>query len=278
MPTTADLSAPSAGLVWALIGGSRLFVSSDRGRTWQERAMPKAPPGSEADEISFVDDTYGWMSTCANTATLLWKTTDGARSWHTVSSPFPSGQCLYGLSFVDRSHGFMPVNYENGPPAVFSTPDAGETWNGVHVENPPAFQPGQPGYAFTVLRIVRFGSVYYLAAHGSVPAGEVGWVFRSTDGVSFTYLASTPYPADSLTFVTSNRWLQLNSSAVETIDSGKSWHAFTTEYSQAAPVAPQVVFGDAEVGYASVRGSIQRTTDGGVHWESITTPGTLQTG
>ena len=34
------------------------------------------------------------------------------------------------------------------------------------------------------------------------------------------------------------------------------------------------VFGDASVGYATVRGAIQRTTDGGAHWITIKTPGT----
>jgi len=49
---------------------------------------------------------------------------------------------------------------------------------------------------------------------------------------------------------------------------------YTTDYSQAAPIAPQIVFGDAMVGYATVRGEIQRTTDGGAHWTKIKTPGT----
>ena len=34
-PTTAFLSAPSANDVWALVGGSRLFVSLDRGQSWR---------------------------------------------------------------------------------------------------------------------------------------------------------------------------------------------------------------------------------------------------
>ena len=33
-------------------------------------------------------------------------------------------------------------------------------------------------------------------------------------------------------------------------------------------------FGDATTGYATVRGSLQRTTDGGAHWTAIKTPGT----
>ena len=36
-----------------------------------------------------------------------------------------------------------------------------------------------------------------------------------------------------------------------------------------------VVFGDASVGYATARGSIQRTTDGGATWAQLRTPGTF---
>jgi len=62
---------------------------------------------------------------------------------------------------------------------------------------------------------------------------------------------------------------------METTDGGATWHAYTTDYSQAAPIAPDIVFGDAQVGYAIVRGSIQRTVDGGAHWTTIKTPGTV---
>jgi photosystem II stability/assembly factor-like uncharacterized protein len=62
---------------------------------------------------------------------------------------------------------------------------------------------------------------------------------------------------------------------METTDGGASWHAYTSDYSQAAPIAPEVVFGDANVGYATVRGEIQRTTDGGARWSKIKTPGTV---
>ena len=51
-------------------------------------------------------------------------------------------------------------------------------------------------------------------------------------------------------------------------------HAYASGYGQAAPIAPIVVFGDPQVGYATVRGSLQRTVDGGLHWSAIRTPGT----
>jgi photosystem II stability/assembly factor-like uncharacterized protein len=76
--------------------------------------------------------------------------------------------------------------------------------------------------------------------------------------------------------VTTTRWLQIGtpSSSKETTDGGATWHALTTDYSQAAPIAPEIVFADPLVGYATVRGGIQRTVDGGAHWVGIKTPGT----
>jgi len=277
MPTTADLSAPSANVVWTLVGGVRLFVSADRGQTWQERAMPKAPAGSEATEISFVDDADGWLSTCANTTTLLWKTTDGARSWHTVSSPFPPDQCMSGLSFIDESHGFIAARFASSSPAVYRTDDGGATWGGAPVPAPPGFQPGT-GSSFWLVSIRGFGSVD-LAAFAS-DSGSL-YVYRSTNlGASWTYLTSIPNAIASIGLVTPSRWVQVIAPGLsrETTDSGKTWHAYASDYSQAAPIAPQVVFADASVGYATVRGAIQRTIDGGLHWTPIQTPGVQQTG
>jgi photosystem II stability/assembly factor-like uncharacterized protein len=79
-----------------------------------------------------------------------------------------------------------------------------------------------------------------------------------------------------VTFVSASRWLELivPGESVETTDAGRTWRAYPSDYSQAAPVAPQIVFGYSLVGYATVRGSIQHTIDGGVHWTSINTPGT----
>ena len=81
-----------------------------------------------------------------------------------------------------------------------------------------------------------------------------------------------------MALVTATRWLFIGppGKSQETTDAGATWHAFTTDYSQGAPLAPLVYFADAEVGYATVRGSIQRTVDGGAHWELIETPGTVR--
>jgi len=115
-----------------------------------------------------------------------------------------------------------------------------------------------------------------VSAYGTQPDGLHGYAFRSTDGgITWTPIASLPNTADSFAFVTASRWLLVvPNESVETLDAGRSWHAFPSDYQQAAGVPPQIVFVDSLVGYATVRGEIQRTGDGGVHWTVAKSPGT----
>jgi photosystem II stability/assembly factor-like uncharacterized protein len=124
-----------------------------------------------------------------------------------------------------------------------------------------------------------FGFTLLLPAWGMQPGAQAGtvYVFGSIDGgATWTYLATTGTGINNVTLVSASRWLELivPEQSLETTDAGKTWHGYPSHYSQAAPVAPQIVFGDSSVGYATVRGSIQRTGDGGLHWTYIKTPGT----
>jgi photosystem II stability/assembly factor-like uncharacterized protein len=273
LPSYAYLSAPSTNVVWVLVAGSLLFVSTDEGDTWQERTLPQGG----GLQISFVDATNGWLSTCTQSGTTaLWRTTDGAKSWRLIASPPSSGRCLLGLSFVDSTHGFIGASFDNDPPKIYRTADAGATWAPAILTDPPGFTTA-PGYTLSTQSVVRFGSALYVASYGIQPAGGKGFVFRSTDGgATWTYIAGIPNAVSDVAFVSATRWLQViePDQSEETTDGGKTWHPYATDYSQAAGVAPEVVFGDASVGYATVRGSIQRTTDGGAHWSYIRTPGT----
>ncbi|HXC77602.1 MAG TPA: hypothetical protein VNU19_11170, partial [Candidatus Acidoferrum sp.] len=103
-------------------------------------------------------------------------------------------------------------------------------------------------------------------------------VYRSTDGGATWAFGTAPPPYGQIAFVTASRWIQLlpPGSARETTNAGASWHQYPSDYSQAAPIAPQVVFADSKVGYATARGSIARTLDGGLHWNwtAVKSPGT----
>src|SRR5213594_1299109 len=85
LPSIAQLSAPSGTVVWALVAGTRLFRSSDRGDTWTEGSLAA---GVLNAEVSFADDTNGLLLSapsaapdCQSQTVSLFKTTDGTKSW-----------------------------------------------------------------------------------------------------------------------------------------------------------------------------------------------------
>ncbi len=265
--------------MWALVAGTRLFRSSDRGDTWAERSVPT---GLANVEVAFADDTNGLLLSTGTAATQcqtqtvsIWKTSNGAASWQMIASTgIADGMCKRGLSSTDSTHAFFTTYSPNAGSLVYRTADAGASWTAsAPLPIPPNLASQGALFVSITERPRGFGSVVLVGGG----AGQTKDVFRSTDGgASFTY-ASTVAADGTVAYVTATRWLQIAppGSSMETTDGGATWHAYTTDYTQAAPIAPDVVFGDATVGYATARGAIQRTTDVGAHWTAIKTPGTV---
>jgi photosystem II stability/assembly factor-like uncharacterized protein len=292
LPTTAEISAPSRFVVWALIASSALFRSTDQGTSWERRSMPSLAGGGRPPEFSFVDGQNGWFSTggvpetqCNGAGAAVWRTTDGAATWQLVASA-PTGpsqrtdsgiayaQCKEGLSFINSTHGFLGAWDPNHRPTVYGTTDAGKSWSASTLPDPPGFVSGTGGSMLRLRLVKGFGSTLLALADANRPPG---YVFRSTDGgVTWAYLATLNSGSDPV-FVTASRWLVIGNdgSGLETTDAGKSWHSFSTDYADAAGVASTFVFADGSVGYGTVRGVVQRTVDGGLHWTRIATPGAL---
>ena len=288
LPTAAQLAAPSDNVVWVLIDGY-LFRSTDQGVTWQQRTFPR-PGGGGNPVISFVDDTNGWAlfpgdpsTQCQQAGADLWRTSDGAATWQVVASVtdqthdpkgLPFDQCKEYMAFIDPAHGFVAGHDTSHTPMVSRTQDGGITWAQSTLPDPPGFKT-QGGHAFSVMEIKNFAGDLLAGAQSSDGGKHV---FRSTDdGASWTYLASTGANLNvPIVFVTEARWLVIfnNGSGQETTDAGKSWHTFASDYQDAAGVASTFVFADSHVGYGTVRGGIQRTADGGLHWVRLKTPGT----
>jgi len=285
LPSFAELS-PSGAVVWAFVAGIRLFRSTDRGDTWTERPVPPQPVNGE---ISFIDDHEGWFASLATPATqcttqllALSHTTDGGATWQTVTtSGIPAEQCKENLVFSDAQHGSLDAFDPNTPPVIYRTADGGRTWAASRLPDPPGFVTRPAGFTLRPGAVRTFGAVRLVEATGLIEDQQPPqrrFVFGSTDdGATWTYRVTAPDPDSGVVFVTESRWFQLSAGATpkETTDGGATWHAYPTTYQQAAPIAPAIVFGDAQTGYATVRGTIQRTADGGAHWSAIRTPGTF---
>jgi photosystem II stability/assembly factor-like uncharacterized protein len=280
-------------VVWALVAGSRLFRSADKGDTWQERSVAADFLGN--NEIAFVSDNEGWVATPSSPATQcqfqsvgMAHTVDGGAKWDVLFVAAPpaaadpsglaNGQCKERLVFTDGQHGLLSAWDPNSPPRIFRTLDGGRAWSPSRpLPDPPGFTTRAAGFTLRAGRVRAFGTTLLVDASGSIDGRLVRYAFRSVDGgATWNYLATLPEGESAFTFVSASRWLQIAppSSSKESTDGGATWHAFTTDYSQAAPIAPEIVFGDPLVGYATVRGAIQRTVDGGAHWTPLKTPGT----
>ena len=277
LPTGAQLSAPTADVIWALVASTHLFRSTDRGATWTERFLP---PQTVNTDITFVNDREGWILSSGSPATgcqaqsfTVWHTADGAQTWERLfqSDAANDTLCKNAIAFATSQNGFITM-YSNpgGTTVIARTTDGGRTWT----RSQPLAAPAGAAAVFTAGRVKTFGATSLVSALG----GTKAYAFRSTDGgATWSYVSTGTNEQIEISFVTASRWIQifLPNQSSETTDAGVSWHAFTTDYQQAAPVSPQVVFGDANVGYATVRGSIQRTLDGGAHWGGgVKTPGT----
>ena len=274
LPSDAEIDARANGLVWALVGGLELFRSTDRGQTWQQRPLP-VQLGS-APVVSFVDDREGWLlvtgpaaSSCQSQAATIWHTADAGTSWLPLTAAGIGGaRCKSSLSFTDPTHGFLVLTDPDHAPVVLRSADGGLTWStSAPLPAPPGvtaqLSPGQ---------VRSFGSTLLV----QVDTQGHSYVYRADAGATaWRAAAETPFAPPILGLASAARWVLLNPGAArETLDGGATWHVYQTDYGQAAPVAADVVFGDAATGYATVRGQIQRTLDGGAHWSTIHTPGT----
>jgi photosystem II stability/assembly factor-like uncharacterized protein len=294
MPSTAQLIAPSTNVVWVLVANSVLFRSTNQGNTWELRGLPTPIVGRNA--ITFINDHEGWVlapgspeTQCNGASAVIWHTRDAGATWQQVSSVQSAqasgngiafAQCKEYIYFYDPTHGFVTAWDDNHRPTIYRTSDGGNTWSGSTLRDPPDFKTSPGGFTLRATIFKRFGNTLYVEGWGSqdgdIPNRQ--YMFRSTDnGATWSWLMKIP--SRYIAMVSESRWLQLiwPGQSMESINSGQQWHPYASDFSSDTPVGgPQIVFADAQVGYAEGRGALQRSVDGGAHWERIATPGTSQ--
>jgi photosystem II stability/assembly factor-like uncharacterized protein len=271
-PMTAQLIAPSSTVVWAFAGGF-LFRSIDRGSTWEQRPLPPVQLLRVGQEFSFVDAQQGWYLARGE----VWQTKDGATTWRKVSARNAS-EGREGLSFVDPTHGFAAARTSGPHPTLYRTVDGGQTWSGTSLPDPPDFASSN-GLTLQAGLVKRRGNALYVLAwgeHGDFLTDRQ-YIYRSIDG-GVTWSWMTKIPSRYVVMVTESRWLHLivPGQSTESTNSGQQWHPYASDFNIETLVGgPQIVFGDSLVGYAEIRGALQRTVDGGLHWVRIAMPGTF---
>lgn len=238
-------------------GGVPLFRTTDGGAHWQRMALP--PQATQVASQYFLDVNEGWIISYLNEATPgfagVFHTTDGGQSWiqtarldvnQEFSHGQPGGSLQGSLMFRDSSTGWMTPVGSSGtgttpvPPFLYVTHDGGATW---------AVQ------TFTVPIGVAMNSS---SAGFSSPQ-----FFNDHEGVVLATVLS--FPAE-----------QAQAPAIEgtyaytTSDGGDHWSAPQHVVIPGGFFSPQTFSMIDSKNWVSLSTpQVERTTDGGVHWETL---------
>jgi N-acetyl-anhydromuramyl-L-alanine amidase AmpD/photosystem II stability/assembly factor-like uncharacterized protein len=126
------------GFGWAL-SSAGLELTSDSGSTWRAATPPGLPP-ADIRAVHFLDSGNGLVLALAGPARqafVLWRTTDGGRTWTSSALPLPASvdaAAPLTLSAPDASHVLVSLSLQQGlgrlgPGVLLATSNSGRTWS-----------------------------------------------------------------------------------------------------------------------------------------------------
>ena len=269
LPTNVDLSVAPGGVVAAWVGQSRFFVSSDHGDHWTEAVMP---PGAVTFAFSSKDTGLAVggspAAQCQQQVVGVYRTQDGGRSWLPVK---PSGidpaRCKDRVT-VTSAGAFLAAWSDRAAPVIYRTTDGGATWTASEpLPDPPGQVTSSGGATLRPYAVAAFGDTLLAAAMG----WQHRYVYRSLDrGAHWQWAATAADSQCGVSFIDATTWWN---GRQMTVDGGATWTRSAGYPSTAAPICATFAFEGTTAGYATVRGTIWRTGDGGATWQRIPTPG-----
>lgn len=148
-----------------------ILLSSDAGRTWQQRPVPTR---ATLTSVWFADDRHGWAA--GHDSTIL-RTTDGGTTWEKVYDDPAGAAPILDLWFRDAARGYAIGAYG----LFLTTTDGGATWESTPL----------PATAGTAVDL-HLNQLRSLADGRLAIAAEAGHLFLSGDGERWATI-SPPY-------------------------------------------------------------------------------------
>jgi hypothetical protein len=184
----------------------RIYLTSDRGKTWVSANIPTVPAGAQVyiNSVQMRDSLVGWAAldfdySPINTIPGVWSTTDGGKNWVVVpgslewSSVEETGSGRLATSYGgialedDRLHGITSVafHFQNSIPGTQRyTADGGASW----VSLPFSFDESW-GIAYS-----SYYNSYFICPEDAGNGGYTGQFFASMDRGQSWQLRSVPEP------------------------------------------------------------------------------------
>lgn len=258
----AVIQATAVGGLAQVPGPTSDAPEVDAPPTWTDRSIPT---DRDLHEVHFVNGSEGWVAADDG---VLYHTTDGGKTWDAVHSGLVDP--LEMMSWGDEDHGWVATSTLG----IARTTDGGSTWEvlqkGVYigdlkeiefVDDQNGYIAGENGIFMGYVAATSDGGDTWQALNLSFPSqehyfyevewtedGETGWVgtwtFKDGDGVSITHDGGDSWEFHEIPITFANRARDLDMATERT----------------------GVVVG--------TRGTIFRTTDGGVSWDRVPAPTT----
>lgn len=296
-PITVQLFGKTRGFMAFGQPVEQFYRTADGGAHWDPVSLP---PSARIDNVAFSDASYGWLLAAppagaaetpsfvvspSTQALRLYATRDGGNSWERLADPPVDAA---GLSFRRPTEAWMG-GFGPGPPHVYTSSDAGQSWQRHELPAPaggawtvdryfPTFPTGiqllpNVGAVATVEAITCLAASTSPGPTTCVNATSDIFVFASVDGgITWKRL---PLPPGNVAYQDSVHWWATNVDAlVKSADAGQSWKQVATIPAGWQFLAPGIL--DSKHAWASlflVGGyGLALTSDGGLHWTLAKVP------
>lgn len=234
------VSAVSPTVGWVSGAAGTVLRTVDGGATWQRRTVP----GAEALDFRDIDATDARtahvLSIGSGDASRIYQTTDAGATWTRRFTNTDPDAFFDAMTFADADHGVAVSDSVNGRFVILLTTDGGRTWTPVPAANLPPALPGEGAFAASGTNVTMVGRQHLWFATTK------SRVVRSTDGGRSWTVHQTPVATGEATGIFSVAFRDTRHGVV-----------VGGNYSQERTTGANAAF----------------TSDGGVTWTLVPTPG-----
>jgi photosystem II stability/assembly factor-like uncharacterized protein len=188
------LAVMDRSVAWATGSAGTILRTTDGGNHWTPRVVPGASDNDFRDVHAVDARTAFVLAVGPGVRSKVWKTSDGGTTWAaSLANPDDRG-FLDAIAFTDPDHGLVQGDPVEGRFVIYSTRDAGATWNSTAVEGMPPALPGEGAFAASGTSLVALGGRHAWFATGGAATARV---FRSESAGASWSVAETPIAAST---------------------------------------------------------------------------------